>query len=94
MTARALSLAECYSEEEIRGFIKQVLDASIERVSENIIINATSKPDGRGSSGVSLSSPEDQEAFLRDCHAALELKRSKRAVGPTLTDLSNMMIRA
>lgn len=94
MTARAAALAEFRTEDQIKELWEAVLNASIERVSVNVHINASSKPDGRASSGITLATIEEQEAFMRDCQAALATKRARQTSGATLTDLSQKPLRA
>lgn len=94
MTARAKGLAEFYTVQEIRGFWKQVLEASLERTSVNVIINASAKPDGRSSQGISLATLAEQESFMADCQMAIASKEQTARSGATYTDFSKTMLRA
>lgn len=93
ISARAQGLAEFYTVEQIRGFWKAVLDATLEKNTDNIVINASAKPDGRSSQGISLSTQKEQEEFMEDCKAAIAFKTQATSSGPTYTDFSQAMIR-
>jgi hypothetical protein len=93
MTARARGLAEFHTPEEIREMWRQVLTASMERVAVNIHVNASSKPDGRASSGINLATAAEQEAFMADCSLALESIEARASVGPRHADFSAKLIR-
>jgi hypothetical protein len=74
VTARAEGLAKFHTVEEIEDMWRRVLAASLERSEVNIIINQTSKPDGRSANGITLATLEQQEAFMADCREALASK--------------------
>lgn len=88
MTARAEGLARFHTVEEIEEMWQQVLTASLERTSVNIVINQTSKPDGRAANGINLATPEQQESFMEDCRAALAHLDGKATRLPTHIDFS------
>lgn len=94
MTARARGLAMFYTVEEIRTMWAEVLAASYKRTAVNIQINASSKPDGRASSGITLTSSAEQEAFMSDCQLAIDYLNGQADRGPVQTDHSQTMIRA
>lgn len=75
VTARAEGLALFHTIEEIEDMWRRVLAASLERTEVNIVINQTSKPDGRAANGISLATLEQQESFMVDCREALNFKR-------------------
>ncbi len=64
------SLCEFYTATEIRTLWREVLDATTSRAQLPIHINSRSR-DGSSSSGISLSTIDECNAFMRACKAAV-----------------------
>jgi hypothetical protein len=75
------SLVEHYTTTQIREFWKQALDALMQRQVLNIHATSSSR-DGSSLSGLTLTTPAEQRAFIATCIAALQQLGETIAAAP------------
>lgn len=75
-------LVEFYPENQIRAFWKEAGDALISRSTCLIQITKTGYK-GQSSEGLALATPEEQQAFMSACKAAIDRIHGKTTVDPS-----------
>lgn len=72
------SLREFHTEEEIRGFWAEALDALLERRTGNVVINNQAR-DGQSDSGVVLKNEKEIRDFIETCKEAIRRIQAEEA---------------
>lgn len=95
-TPSARAYAEIYELADLQAMRQQALEASFAITTEPVIITASSKPDGRANSGITLTSQAQIEQFLADVESVLSCLQDEEPVTkgePTYFNFSARRIR-
>lgn len=79
ISALVESLVEFYTVEQIRDFWKQTADAMMARTTVNLHFNNTAF-EGQSGSAITLSTPQEQAAFIGACKQAIAQLEGSTAV--------------